>query len=149
MSISRVRSILAHLQKPTPVTGPRYQHQAMSTFNLPDWNPACPVKLTDNLRKDQLLSFIPFKTWTRTLKHSLQQQEHKGHAFHDSPYLLRSIDIQSVDFFGGGSRLGFIKLTADVSNGDGEKLPGSVFLRGGSVAMLVYYSHPISTVEAC
>lgn len=111
----------------------------MSTFNLPDWSPACPVKLSHDLSKDQLLSFIPFKTWTSTLKNSLVQQDHKHHPFHASPYRLRSIDIQSVDYFGGGSRLGFIKLTANVSNDDGEKLPGSVFLRGGSVAMLVFH----------
>ena len=30
----------------------------------------------------------------------------------------------------------FVKLRAEVSNDAGEKLPGSVFLRGGSVAML-------------
>lgn len=41
-----------------------------------------------------------------------------------------------MDFF-GGDRIGFIKLKAEVSNDDGEKLPGSVFLRGGSVGMLV------------
>lgn len=30
-----------------------------------------------------------------------------------------------------------MKFVADVQNADGEKLPGSVFLRGASVAMLV------------
>lgn len=49
---------------------------------------------------------------------------------------MRSITIQSYDLF-GGKRLGFLKLKADVSNGKGETLPGSVFLRGPSVAMLV------------
>jgi ADP-sugar diphosphatase len=52
------------------------------------------------------------------------------------PYTLRSITIQSCDFFGDG-RLGFVKLRAEVSNGDGERLPGSILLRGGSVAMLL------------
>lgn len=50
--------------------------------------------------------------------------------------MLRKVDVQAVDFFGGG-RLGFVKLKANVSNGSGESLPGSVFLRGGSVGMLV------------
>ncbi|KAJ5145978.1 uncharacterized protein N7515_000542 [Penicillium bovifimosum] len=59
-----------------------------------------------------------------------------SHEFHQDPYLLRKIDIQSIDRFGGG-RLGFVKLKAEVSNGQGEKLPGSVFLRGGSVGMLL------------
>jgi ADP-sugar diphosphatase len=108
----------------------------MSTFTLPDSSPECPVHLTSDLTKDQLLSFPAFKTWSKTLLHSLKQQESKNHTFHDTPYKLRSINIQSVDFF-GGERIGFIKLKADVSNDDGEKFPGSVFLRGGSVAMLV------------
>ena len=108
----------------------------MSTFTLPDSSPECPVHLTPDLSKDQLLSFPAFKTWVSTLQHSLSTQQDKDHAFHASPYKLRKIDIQSVDFFGGG-RIGFIKLQAEVSNDDGEKLPGSVFLRGGSVAMMV------------
>ncbi len=33
--------------------------------------------------------------------------------------------------------MGFIKLRAEVSNDDGEKLPGSVLLRGGSVGMML------------
>ena len=109
----------------------------MSTFILPNSNPECPVRLTSSLSKDQLLSFPAFKTWSSTLQHSLSTQKNQSHVFHDSPYKLRTIDVQSVDFFGGG-RLGFIKLGAEVSNDDGEKLPGSVFLRGGSVGMMVY-----------
>ena len=35
------------------------------------------------------------------------------------------------------SRLGFIKLTANITNLDGESLPGAVFLRGASVGMMV------------
>ena len=109
----------------------------MSSFTLPgDWSPPCEVHLTQDLSKEQLLSFRPFKTWIDTLAKSMKQQDAKDHTFHDTPYKLRSIKVQSVDFFGGG-RIGFIKLTTEVRNDDGEKLPGSVFLRGGSVAMLV------------
>lgn len=50
--------------------------------------------------------------------------------------MLRSVTIQSFDLF-GGKRLGFLKLLAEVANSAGEKLPGSIFLRGPSVAMLV------------
>jgi 8-oxo-dGTP pyrophosphatase MutT (NUDIX family) len=108
----------------------------MSTFNLPDTTPAVPVKLTEELSKDQLLTFPAFKTWLSTLKSSLDLQKQDWHSFHSAPYALRSITVQSCDFFGGG-RLGFVKLRAEVSNDAGEKLPGSVFLRGGSVAMLL------------
>jgi ADP-sugar diphosphatase len=108
----------------------------MSTFILPNSKPRVPVHLTPNLEEDQLLSFPAFKTWINTLQHSLSTQKSLSHAFHSAPYKLRKIDIQSVDFFGGG-RVGFIKLKAEVSNGKGEKLPGSVLLRGGSVGMML------------
>jgi ADP-sugar diphosphatase len=44
--------------------------------------------------------------------------------------------VQAADRFGGG-RLGFVKLAADVRNARDQTLPGAVFLRGPSVAMLV------------
>ncbi|KAL8706165.1 MAG: hypothetical protein Q9201_000743 [Fulgogasparrea decipioides] len=108
----------------------------MSTFTLPNSDPQVSVNLTSNLSQEQLLSFPAFKTWISTLQHSLSIQQHKSHPFHTTPYKLRKIDVQSVDFF-GGQRLGFVKLQAEVSNEDGEKLPGSVFLRGGSVGMML------------
>lgn len=77
------------------------------------------------------------QNWVATLTSSLAlQHTTASHAFHQDPYRLRSITVQSFDLF-GGSRLGFLKLTADVSNGAGESLPGAVFLRGPSVAMMV------------
>lgn len=108
----------------------------MSTFILPKSDPEVPINLPANLHRDQLLSFPAFKTWIETLQHSLATQANESHTFHDDPYKLRKIDIQSIDFF-GGKRLGFVKLQAEVSNERGEKLPGSVFLRGGSVGMMV------------
>ena len=117
----------------------------MSTFKLPDWD--VQVTSTPDLSQEQLLSFPAFKTWSNTLRHSLKTQQNHDHTFHSSPYKLRKIEIQAVDFFGGG-RIGFIKLKADVSTDNGEKLPGSVFLRGGSVAMMVRY-RPYSFVPIC
>ncbi|MCJ1458853.1 hypothetical protein MMC28_009227 [Mycoblastus sanguinarius] len=108
----------------------------MSTFKLANTHPEVPVHLTPDLSKDQLLSFPAFKTWVDTLQHSLSTQQNKSHTFHSAPYKLRNIHIQSVDFF-GGKRVGFVKLKAEVSNDNGEKLPGSVFLRGGSVGMML------------
>ena len=126
--------VTRHLLSPpaSRLAGP--QQRAMSTFTLP--NTSIPVHLTSDLSKDQLLSFPAFKTWINTLQHSLSTQQHKVYTFHSAPYMLRQISIQSVDFF-GGQRVGFIKLKAEVSNDNGEKLPGSVFLRGGSVGMMV------------
>lgn len=108
----------------------------MSTFALPATSPKVRVHLPEDLQEDQLLSFPAFKNWLSTLQHSLSLQKNQAHTFNSAPYKLRSINIQAVDFF-GGRRLGFVKLKAEVSNDNGESLPGSVFLRGGSVAMMV------------
>ncbi|KAL4870341.1 hypothetical protein BDV12DRAFT_195488 [Aspergillus spectabilis] len=93
---------------------------------------SCPPELSE----EALLQFPAFRVWISTLQRSLSCQQQPSHEFHKDPYVLRKIDIQAVDFFGGG-RLGFVKLKADVSNAGGENLPGSVFLRGGSVGMLL------------
>ncbi len=138
--VHRLRLISRHLSwllaKPT-------SRATMATFHLPNASPSVTIHLTPDLSQDQLLSFPAFKTWISTLQRSLSLQKNKDHTFNSAPYQLRKIDIQSVDFFGGG-RIGFIKLKAEVSNDNGEKLPGSVFLRGGSVGMMVYnsLSHP-------
>ena len=91
------------------------------------------------LTEQHLRSFPAFKTWLLTLQHSLSlQYSNMHHPFHNEPYLLRGIEIQAADYFGGGKKLGFVKLKADITNANGERLPGSVFLRGGSVGMLVW-----------
>ncbi|KAL1967638.1 hypothetical protein VTN77DRAFT_2895 [Rasamsonia byssochlamydoides] len=114
----------------------------MVTFTIPssgdavDANEVTVNSTPDNLSREQLLAFPAFKIWLSTLQRSLARQKNPSHEFYKNPYVLRSIDIQAVDFFRGG-RLGFVKLRADVSNQAGESLPGSVFLRGGSVGMLL------------
>ncbi|OQD80186.1 hypothetical protein PENANT_c038G06904 [Penicillium antarcticum] len=108
--------------------------KAMFTFTVPDTD--LRVNSIPELTQKDLLAFPAFKIWIATLQQSLSRQQHPSHEFHKDPYVLRKIDIQAVDRF-GGNRLGFVKLKADVSNGQGETLPGSVFLRGGSVGMLL------------
>ncbi|OJJ95320.1 hypothetical protein ASPACDRAFT_55338 [Aspergillus aculeatus ATCC 16872] len=111
-----------------------YHHSASSSSET------VPVSSTADLSRDALLRFPAFRIWLSTLQRSLsrqhQQQPQSPHEFSPDPYVLRGINIQAVDYFGGG-RLGFVKLKAEVSNGSGETLPGSVFLRGGSVGMLL------------
>ncbi|GES65860.1 NUDIX family hydrolase [Aspergillus terreus] len=111
---------------------------SLSTFTITNEHTPTPlpVECPPDLPKDKLLHLPAFKTWLSTLQCSLQRQQHPSHEFHADPYTLRKIHVQTVDYFGGG-RLGFVKLRATVSNGRGESLPGSVFLRGGSVAMLL------------
>ncbi|KAL1991717.1 hypothetical protein VTN49DRAFT_5025 [Thermomyces lanuginosus] len=114
----------------------------MVTFTIPAGSNGQPspeftvTSTQENLTRDQLLGFPAFNIWLSTLQRSLARQRNPNHAFHKKPYFLRRIDIQAVDYFGGG-RLGFVKMKADVSNDVGEKLPGSVFLRGGSVGILL------------
>ncbi|RYP06230.1 hypothetical protein DL765_009573 [Monosporascus sp. GIB2] len=126
-----------------------------------------PVDLPEGLTEETLLAFAPFnasspmhptssltipsirisigktnraaQNWLATLMRSLSlQRSVAAHPFHKDPYALRRIAVQSYDLFGSGSkRLGFLKLRAEVANAAGETLPGSVFLRGPSVAMLV------------
>ncbi|KAJ6447008.1 NUDIX domain-containing protein [Purpureocillium lavendulum] len=94
------------------------------------------IDLPDGLAKDELQSFRPFQTWIRTLNKSLSLQSQTAHPFHSDPYALRSVKVQSFDRF-GGARLGFVKLSATVSNSASETLPAAALLRGPSVAMLV------------
>lgn len=107
-------------------------------FTLPPKTPFAGVKvlIPPNLSDRALLSFRPFRDWLKALEKSLSQQQEPSHPFHNDPYSLRSIDIQSVDYF-GEQRIGFVKLRATVLNGSDEHLPGAVFMRGGSVAMLI------------
>ncbi|OLN96523.1 Nudix hydrolase 14, chloroplastic [Colletotrichum chlorophyti] len=95
------------------------------------------VKLPDGLTEDQLYAFRPFNNWVNGLGKSLSlQAKNKDHPFHSDPYKLRGITVQAFDIFGSG-KVGFLKVTAEVTNDAGERLPASVFLRGPSVAMLV------------
>ncbi|KAL0937510.1 NUDIX domain-containing protein [Colletotrichum truncatum] len=109
--------------------------RTMSTVTLKD--NGIQVKLPDGLSKDQLLGFRPFNNWIKGLNGSLALQgKNPRHPFHTDPYALRGVTVQAFDLFGGG-RVGFLKVVAEVTNGSGDKLPASVFLRGPSVAMLV------------
>lgn len=122
------------LLRPSPATLPATSRLAMSTAAPIDQGLA--FAGTPDLSKEELWRFPAFRIWLSTLQRSLEQQRNPSHEFSRDPYVLRRIDVQAVDFFGGG-RLGFVKLKAGVSNASGESLPGSVFLRGGSVGMLV------------
>jgi len=106
-----------------------------ASFYLPEVSPTVEVKLVPDITKDQLLAYGPFNDWLTTLQTSLALQKSKEHPFNDDEYVLKSIQIQAVDWF--GKRIGFIKFKAVVENGKKEKLPGGVFMRGGSVAMLM------------
>jgi 8-oxo-dGTP pyrophosphatase MutT (NUDIX family) len=106
-------------------------------FQLDGFTDSVDVTLTSNITKDQLLAFPAFKTWQSTLQENIAlQYSDETHAFHSDPYTLRSIELQSVDWF-GRSKIGFVKLKAVMRNRKGDDLPGIAFLRGGSVAVLM------------
>lgn len=56
----------------------------------------------------------------------------------DPEVTIKSITIQGVDMF--GSRVGFLKFESVAVDKDGDKIAGIVFMRGGSVAILVVIS---------
>jgi ADP-sugar diphosphatase len=113
------------------------------TVTVPDHVSDKPVS------EEKLKNFKPFQTWLDTLKSSLARQTDKDHPFHENPYSLRSVQIQSIDWFDLGPdkppKIGFVKLEGLIQNSrvfkDGkweiEKLPGVAFLRGGSAAALM------------
>lgn len=94
------------------------------------------LDLPIDVHEDELAKFPAYQTWFTALTKSLNAQSLPKHPYHENPYKLRSIVIQSVDRFGGG-RLGFLKFKADVRTDDDQTLPASTFMRGGSVAMLL------------
>jgi hypothetical protein len=114
-------------------TGPIDNSQ---TFQLPDWEPAVMVTHPPDITKDQIINFSAFKTWSNTLKSSLKRQKFNDHEFHEFPYSLKAIKIQSHDVL-PSQRVLFIKFLAIVENSRKESIPGVVFLRGGSVAVLI------------
>ncbi|KAF2714751.1 NUDIX domain-containing protein [Pleomassaria siparia CBS 279.74] len=88
------------------------------------------------LTQDELQKFPAFYKWIKTLTHSLAMQyTENDHKFANDKYKLTAIEVQSTVWF-TKTKLGFLKIQATVKNKGGE-IPGAVFLRGGSVAMLM------------
>jgi ADP-sugar diphosphatase len=126
--------------------------------------PAVPVYLPHNLNELEFYSLVPvasfgpaytfpaLQNWLTRLVRNFKLQENAGHPYHNHPYKLRELDVQAVDWFwrnvpGKEDKLGFMKIQAKIETDpyvhDGEKearadwVPGAVFLRGGSAAILV------------
>ncbi|KAI7858093.1 hypothetical protein BDC45DRAFT_434855 [Circinella umbellata] len=83
---------------------------------------------------DQVLEFGPFKDWVSRLDKAQREKKNEMD--------IHSIEIQNTDLFGSG-KLGFVKLKADVRfKENGKSAPGIVFMRGGSVSMLIILRCP-------
>ncbi|KAK9461719.1 uncharacterized protein V1516DRAFT_622351 [Lipomyces oligophaga] len=96
-----------------------------------------------SLQPDQVTGFLPFQSWFDRLQDSLSATPVKGGTkvegtTPESFYRLKSIKVTDADYFGKAqAKLGFLKINALVENDQGQSLPGIVFLRGSSAAMLV------------
>ncbi|ORZ01410.1 hypothetical protein BCR43DRAFT_512290 [Syncephalastrum racemosum] len=78
---------------------------------------------------DKVVEFGPFKEWVARLDKAQRDRQEE--------FDVSKIAIQNTDVFGSG-KLGFVKLKADVTFREtGKNVPGIVFMRGGSVAMMI------------
>lgn len=108
--------------------------------------------LTSQSNSKAAFTFPALDNWLSKLFHNLSLQRNEVHPYHKHPYKLRSLEIQAVDWFWRGlkgkeDKLGFMKIQSKIETDpyihDGEEsaradwIPGAVFLRGGSVAVLV------------
>ncbi|CAN8096104.1 unnamed protein product [Discula destructiva] len=115
-----------------------------------------PINMPEGITLEELngspthKGWTPFLTWKNTLHQNLELQKNADHAFHEHPYSLRKIEVQSFDRF--GPRIGFAKINATIlrdelpgDHGDSPiprpkcapSLPGIALLRGDSVAVLM------------
>jgi len=149
-----------------PSTFTRKPTLALQEFDGQDLTPSVHVYLPHNLRPREFLrlftsststskpafSFSALQNWFSKIHQNLKLQDDEDHPFHTHPYRLREIEIQAVDWFwrnkpGKEDKLGFMKILAKIETDpyvhEGEEearadwLPGAVFLRGGSVAILI------------
>jgi ADP-sugar diphosphatase len=137
----------------------------LSTLQGQHFTPAIPVHLPSTLTPAEFHAILPsspstfpaytfpaLRNWLTALLANFALQDDASHPFHEHPYKLRELDVQAVDWFwrdvpGKEDKLGFMKLQAKIETEPyvhvGEKdaradwVPGAVFLRGGSVAILV------------
>jgi ADP-sugar diphosphatase len=112
------------------------KHFTLDKLNEKPLESPVSVSLPSNLSKDNLLQFPAFRDWLTRVLHNLDLQKNPAHTFHSNPYKLLEIDVQAADWF-GSKKLGFVKIQAKVENDRQDSLPGAVFLRGGSVGILV------------
>lgn len=117
----------------------------MHKFNLSGRSQHVEVTIPPHvdLSREQLLKYKPFVDWLATIEDSLELQETDDkHIFHEKAkqYTLESVVIQSVDWWGKAKpRIGFLKLDSKMVNEERKEqsLPGTIFMRGGSVAVMI------------
>ena len=88
------------------------------------------------LTTKEVKEFRPFADWVTAMDKEMRTSPARDHV------TVKAVEVTDADRFGGG-KLGFVKFRADVQWTDQEDqkqtglIPGIVFARGGSVAILV------------
>jgi ADP-sugar diphosphatase len=113
----------------------------MPSFNLTiqGFDSIVPVTWRDgiDLQENAIRGFKAFSDWTSTLYDNLERQHNPGHVFCSDPWTLKEIKIHSVTVFPTG-KIGFMTVEAILRKETAPKsLDRVVFLRGGSVAVLM------------
>ncbi|KAL6712072.1 hypothetical protein ACN47E_003115 [Coniothyrium glycines] len=109
-----------------------------NTFDLPGWEPALKVTVSDgiDLDRERAMAFPALANWVDTMKKNLAVQEDIGSKFANDPWQLHEVKIHNVTVFANG-KIGFMTIEAMLKTKGGKPLDRVVFLRGGSVAVLM------------
>jgi ADP-sugar diphosphatase len=113
-----------------------------TTFQLSAFRSAICVTVADGYDIDEakLMAYPAFKNWLNSWETNLAVQSTPGHTFELEPWKLVEVKIHTATVFGNG-KIGFMTIEALLRKNDGEspgnKLDRIVFLRGGSVAVLM------------
>lgn len=146
-------------------TAPRNNMSNISQYKQYTFDPPVEVLLPPSLTQQEFnklltspsnptaaYTFPALDNWLEKLLHNFHLQRNEAHPFHKHPYRLRMLEVQAVDWFrhdesGYDNKLGFMKIKAkietdpyihdDEAKERSDWIPGAVFLRGGSVAVLV------------
>lgn len=84
------------------------------------------------------MGFKAFREWLKALTENLKLQSTSGHTFQSDPWMLKEVKVHSVTIFATG-KIGFMTIEATLRRSHEKplQLDRVVFLRGGSVAMLM------------
>jgi ADP-sugar diphosphatase len=110
------------------------------SFELQSWTHPVPVTVADGLpievNEEVLLKFTAFDNWLRGLRENLVRQSNSAHTYHADPFRLQELKVHSVTMF--GPKIGFMNIEVMLrKNNKPRELDRVVFLRGGSVAVLM------------
>jgi 8-oxo-dGTP pyrophosphatase MutT (NUDIX family) len=114
------------------------------TIAFESWSHPVPLTISDDLPMEvtekALLDFTAFKNWIKALRINLERQTTSGHTFELDPWILAELKVHSIHMFQtkNGDKPGFMTVEAILHRNEEPKvLDRVVFLRGGSVAVLM------------